>query len=97
MSLGTKAFHFNGVSPEGLWATPYCSITPVAQPPLEGSVAVSVEGKTNVVTAAIITKAIRNPQVQRQSQSKLPLYAGERFANFVMGDVFVFIIFGAGF
>jgi len=40
---------------------------------------------------AIITEAIRNPQARRQSQSKLPLRAGERFIKFVVGEVFVFI------
>ena len=40
----------------------------------------------------IITEAIRNLQVAWQSQSKLPLSTGERFINFVAGDVFVFII-----
>jgi len=40
---------------------------------------------------AIITEAIRNPQARRQSQSKLPLRAGEQFIKFVVGEVFVFI------
>jgi hypothetical protein len=40
---------------------------------------------------AIITEAIRNPQARRQSQSKLPLPAGEQFIKFVMREVFVFI------
>ncbi len=40
---------------------------------------------------AIITEAIRNPQTRRQSQSKLPLRAGERFIKFVVGEIFVFI------
>ncbi|PYJ15901.1 MAG: hypothetical protein DME96_11820 [Verrucomicrobia bacterium] len=40
---------------------------------------------------AIITEAIRNPQARRQSQSKLPLRAGERFIKFVVREVFVFI------
>jgi len=40
---------------------------------------------------AIITEAIRNPQTRRQSQSKLPLRAGERFIKSVVGEIFVFI------
>ena len=44
-----------------------------------------------MVMTAIVTEAIRNPQARRQSQSKLPLRAGERFIKFVVGDVFVFI------
>ncbi len=44
-----------------------------------------------MVMTAIITEAIRNPQTRRQSQSKLPLRAGERFIKFVVGEIFVFI------
>src|SRR5437867_2708426 len=90
-SVGTKALHLNGVSPELLWPTPYCSITGVAQVRLEVRVAVRVGIKVSVVMSAIITEAIRNPQARRESQSKWSLRAGEWFIKFVVGKVFVFI------
>jgi hypothetical protein len=44
-----------------------------------------------MVMTAIITEAIRNPQAQRQSESKLLLPIGKAFISFVLGEVFVFI------
>jgi hypothetical protein len=54
VSFGTKALHLKGVLPP----TPYCSIAVLEQPPLVGA-ALKVGNKVNVVTTAMITKAIR--------------------------------------
>ena len=58
LSRGTKALYLNGVFPEGLWPSPYCSITGVAQLGLVGA-ALRVVNKISVVTTAIITEPVR--------------------------------------
>lgn len=87
-----KALHFNGVSPDRLWPTPYCSITAVTpQPRVEVGVAVRDGIKVSVVITAIITEAIRNPQARRQSEPKLLLRAGKRSLNLLWVKFVVFI------